>query len=77
MQRLERNCVLIGVLWACLHAFGESPPPAVLVMAYFTGMLGNLLPLPGGIGGDEGGMIAAQIECGLLGGVAVVAGWGR
>jgi uncharacterized protein (TIRG00374 family) len=63
----------IGVLWACLHAFGEPPPPAVLVMAYFTGMLGNLLPLPGGIGGVEGGMIAALIAFGVPGGLAVVA----
>jgi uncharacterized protein (TIRG00374 family) len=28
-------------------------------MAYFVGMLGNLLPLPGGLGGVEGGMIGA------------------
>ena len=63
----------IGVLWACFHAFGDPPPPAVLVMAYFTGMLGNLLPLPGGIGGVEGGMIAALIGFDVAGGLAVVA----
>jgi putative heme transporter len=63
----------IGVLWACFHAFGEPPPPAVLVMAYFTGMLGNLLPLPGGVGGVEGGMIAALIGFDVPGGLAVVA----
>jgi uncharacterized membrane protein YbhN (UPF0104 family) len=63
----------IGVLWACFHAFGEPPSPAVLVMAYFTGMLGNLLPLPGGIGGVEGGMIAALIAFDVTGGLAVVA----
>jgi putative heme transporter len=63
----------IGVLWACFHAFGEPPPPAVLVMAYFTGMLGNLLPLPGGVGGVEGGMIAALIGFDVAGGLAVVA----
>jgi uncharacterized membrane protein YbhN (UPF0104 family) len=63
----------IGVLWACFHAFGEPPPPAVLVMAYFTGMLGNLLPLPGGIGGVEGGMIAVLIGLDVAGGLAVVA----
>jgi uncharacterized protein (TIRG00374 family) len=28
-------------------------------MAYFLGMVGNLLPLPGGLGGVEGGMIGA------------------
>src|SRR5262249_25681466 len=49
----------IGVLWACFHAFGSSPPVAVIVMSYFIGMLGNTLPLPGGIGGVDGGMIGA------------------
>ena len=63
----------IAVLWACFHAFGEPPPTAVIVMAYFTGMLGNLLPLPGGVGGVEGGMIAAFLAFGVSGGLAVVA----
>ena len=50
----------IAVLWACFHAFGADPPPiAVIVMAYFVGMLANTLPLPGGIGGVDGGMIGA------------------
>ncbi|MDX6698664.1 MAG: putative heme transporter [Solirubrobacteraceae bacterium] len=52
----------ICVLWAAFHAFGDNPPYfAVIVMAYFVGMLGNLLPLPGGIGGVDGGMIGAFI----------------
>ena len=49
----------ISVLWAMFHAFGEPPPFTVIWMAYFVGTLGNLLPLPGGIGGVEGGMIGA------------------
>jgi uncharacterized protein (TIRG00374 family) len=49
----------IAVLWACFHAFGEAPPQAVIVMSYFVGMIGNTLPLPGGIGGVDGGMIGA------------------
>ncbi len=49
----------IAVLWACFHAFGSAPPIAVIVMSYFVGMLGNALPLPGGIGGVDGGMIGA------------------
>ena len=40
----------ITVLWACFHAFGDPPPVAVIIMGYFVGFLGNLLPLPGGIG---------------------------
>jgi uncharacterized membrane protein YbhN (UPF0104 family) len=63
----------IAVLWACFHAFGSPPTVPVLVMAYFTGMLGNLLPLPGGIGGVEGGMIGALIAFHVPSGLAVVA----
>ena len=63
----------IAVLWACFHAFGESPPWAVIVMAYFVGMLGNLLPLPGGVGGVDGGMIGAFAAFGVDFGLATVA----
>jgi uncharacterized protein (TIRG00374 family) len=36
-------------------------------------MLGNLLPLPGGVGGVDGGMIGAFIGFGVDDGLAVVA----
>jgi uncharacterized protein (TIRG00374 family) len=62
----------IAVLWACFHAFGASPPKAVIVMAYFVGMLGNTLPLPGGIGGVDGGMIGAFSAFGVPVDVAIV-----
>jgi len=55
----------IAVLWACFHAFGEPPPLAVIIMGYFVGFLGNLLPLPGGIGGVDGGMIGAFAAFGV------------
>jgi uncharacterized protein (TIRG00374 family) len=63
----------IAVLWACFHAFGASPPKAVIVMAYFVGMFGNTLPLPGGIGGVDGGMIGAFTAFGINVEVAIVA----
>ena len=62
----------IATLWACFHAFGYSPPVAVVVMAYFVGMIGNTLPLPGGIGGVDGGMIGAFSAFGVPVGAAVV-----
>jgi uncharacterized membrane protein YbhN (UPF0104 family) len=34
----------VAVLWACFEAFGQSPALAVVVMAYFVGMLANTLP---------------------------------
>ena len=63
----------IAVLWAAFHAFGNAPPLAVLVQAFFIGMLGNLLPMPGGVGGVEGGMIGAFAAFGVDSGLAVVA----
>jgi uncharacterized protein (TIRG00374 family) len=63
----------IAILWACFHAFGSAPPQAVIVMAYFVGMLGNLLPLPGGVGGVDGGMIGAFTAFGVNVELSVVA----
>jgi uncharacterized membrane protein YbhN (UPF0104 family) len=63
----------VAVLWASFRAFGEAPPWSIVVMGYFVGMLGNLLPLPGGVGGVDGGMIGAFIGFGVDSGLAVVA----
>jgi uncharacterized membrane protein YbhN (UPF0104 family) len=63
----------IATLWACFHAFGASPDKGVIVMAYFVGWLGNTLPLPGGIGGVEGGLIGAFSAFGVNVETAVVA----
>jgi uncharacterized protein (TIRG00374 family) len=63
----------IGVLYASFRAFGQAPPVAVLVQAYFVGMLANLLPLPGGIGVVEGGMIGAFVAFGVSPSLAVPA----
>jgi uncharacterized protein (TIRG00374 family) len=62
----------IAVLGLSFLAFGQGVPVAVLVMGYFLGTLGSLLPLPGGIGGVEGGMIGAFVAFGMPGGTAVV-----
>jgi len=63
----------ISVLWAMFHAFGSAPPFTVIWMAYFIGTLGNLLPLPGGLGGVEGGMIGAFAAFNVPLNLAVVA----
>ena len=63
----------VAVLWACFEAFGASPTVAVVVMAYFIGMLANTLPLPGGIGGVDGGMVAALVAFGTDPALAIVA----
>jgi uncharacterized membrane protein YbhN (UPF0104 family) len=47
----------IACLGGGFAAFGPAPAFGVLVYAYLIGQLGGLLPLPGGIGGIEGGLI--------------------
>ena len=63
----------IATLWAGFRAFGASPPIAVVVLAYYVGQLANALPIPGGIGGVEGGMIGSFIAFGVSGSTAVLA----
>jgi uncharacterized protein (TIRG00374 family) len=63
----------VAVLWASFRAFGDAPPSGVIIMAYFIGMLGNLLPLPGGVGGVDGGMIASFLAFGVDSSLAFVA----
>lgn len=63
----------IATLWACFWAFGYHPVVTELVMAYLLGMLGNLLPLPGGVGGVEGGMLGACAAFDMPASAALVA----
>ncbi|HSD25578.1 MAG TPA: lysylphosphatidylglycerol synthase transmembrane domain-containing protein [Solirubrobacterales bacterium] len=62
----------IAVLFTALHAFGGHPEVTVVVMAYFVGMLANTLPVPGGIGAVDGGMIGALIGFDVNAGLAIV-----
>jgi uncharacterized membrane protein YbhN (UPF0104 family) len=52
------------VLWATYHAFGASPPLTVILLGYLIGQLGGALPLPGGIGGIDLGLIGTLIVYG-------------
>jgi len=49
----------IAVLGATFRAIGVSPPLGALVVGYLIGMLGGNIPVPGGIGGVDGGLIGA------------------
>jgi uncharacterized protein (TIRG00374 family) len=49
----------VAALAAAFTAFGGAPPFAAFVFAYVIGQLGGLIPLPGGIGGIDGGLIGA------------------
>jgi uncharacterized protein (TIRG00374 family) len=54
-----------AVLWATFHAIGLSPPLTVILMAYLIGQLGGALPLPGGIGGIDGGLLGTLVVYGV------------
>jgi uncharacterized protein (TIRG00374 family) len=53
------------VFWASFRAMGASPELAVIWMAYLIGQLGNWLPIPGGIGGTELGLVGALVLYGV------------
>jgi uncharacterized membrane protein YbhN (UPF0104 family) len=47
----------LAVLVVAFRAIGVSPPIGVLVLGYLIGMLGGNVPLPGGIGAIDVGLI--------------------
>jgi uncharacterized membrane protein YbhN (UPF0104 family) len=53
-----------AVLWATYRAIGLSVPITVILMGYLIGQLGGLLPIPGGIGGIDLGLIGVLIAYG-------------
>jgi uncharacterized protein (TIRG00374 family) len=57
----------IGILWASFKAFGVEVPLAVVVQAFFLGMFANLIPLPGGVGGVDAGLLGAFALFGVHG----------
>ena len=63
----------IATLWACFEAYGTPPAIGTLVLCYFLGQMGNLLPLPGGVGGTEGGMVGALAASGVDAGLSLLA----
>jgi uncharacterized membrane protein YbhN (UPF0104 family) len=53
-----------AVLWATFKAVGADIPLSVIAMGYLIGQLGGILPLPGGIGGIDGGLVGALVVYG-------------
>jgi len=51
----------VTMLWATFHAFGSVPPLAIIWIGYLIGELGGLIPLPGGIGGVDLGLVGALV----------------
>lgn len=55
----------ISVLWTTFAAVGPPPPLAPLVVAYLVGYLANAVPIPGGIGILDAGLVGALALYGL------------
>jgi uncharacterized membrane protein YbhN (UPF0104 family) len=51
----------IAMLWVSFEAFGDAPPVGALTLAFLIGYLGNVIPVPGGIGALDGGLTAALV----------------
>jgi uncharacterized protein (TIRG00374 family) len=47
----------VMIVWATFSALGPAPPLAILWIAYLIGELGGLIPVPGGIGGVDAGLV--------------------
>jgi uncharacterized membrane protein YbhN (UPF0104 family) len=56
----------VAMLGVCFAAFGNDVPPVgVLLVAYIIGQLGSLIPIPGGIGGVDAGLIGTLVLYGV------------
>ncbi len=51
----------VAILWAAFRAFGAAPGVAILSIAYLIGELGGLIPVPGGIGGVDAGLVGTLV----------------
>jgi uncharacterized protein (TIRG00374 family) len=51
----------VMVLWATFNAFGATPPLAIIWIGYLIGELGGLIPVPGGIGGVDVGLVGMLV----------------
>jgi uncharacterized membrane protein YbhN (UPF0104 family) len=55
----------IAVLWIAFAAVGPLPALAPLVLAYLAGYLANAIPIPGGVGVLDAGLVGALALYGL------------
>lgn len=49
------------MLWATFATTGHGLPVGALIVAYIVGYLANLLPIPGGVGVLEGGLVGMLV----------------
>jgi uncharacterized membrane protein YbhN (UPF0104 family) len=61
----------ILTLWATVRAFGGHIGLQPLALAYLVGQLAGEIPIPGGLGAVDGGLIGALVAYGLSSSLAV------
>ena len=62
------------MLGACFAAFGNDVAPVgMLLVAYIIGQLGSLIPIPGGAGAVDAGLIGTVVLYGVDATAAAVA----
>jgi uncharacterized protein (TIRG00374 family) len=59
------------LLWAAVRAFGGHIGFQPLAPAYLVGQLAGEIPIPGGLGAVDGGLIGALVAYGLSSSLAV------
>jgi uncharacterized membrane protein YbhN (UPF0104 family) len=65
------DVLALAAMFAALG--GGAPSLGVFLLAYTVGQLGGLVPVPGGVGGTDGGLIAAFALLGTPVGIAAAA----
>jgi len=63
----------VMILWASFRAYGAAPTMAILWLGYLIGELGGLLPIPGGIGGVDLGLVGTFLLYRVPAGAATAA----
>lgn len=51
----------LAVLGVCFLAIGYAPPIGILVLGYLIGQLGGNIPIPGGVGGLDVGLVGTFV----------------
>jgi uncharacterized protein (TIRG00374 family) len=63
----------VAALWLSFRALGSAPPFGAVVMGYLVGMAANMLPIPGGIGAVDLGLVGMLTLYGAALGTAAAA----
>jgi uncharacterized protein (TIRG00374 family) len=55
----------VMILWATFRSIGAAPAIPIVAIAYLIGELGGLIPVPGGLGGIDAGLVGTLLLYGI------------